>query len=231
MITKKEFKVTIDNKDVLLYFKHPTQEEIFKLDLVYRVAFANAMRQGVMCEAEARKVFKESGAWTSEDENKINMLTLKIAQLETIVKAFLQGSNPEEKNEDDINNMVTELMTLRNDHLTLIGTRTSLFRQTAEGAADEQRMHKFVELCCYRSEDEEKLFGSHDEYINFLMEQHDAESEIYKQAYMFEYGLPEDISAGWAEVEWLKHYKASAKTEEIPEAKPKKKRGRKPKQQ
>lgn len=224
--SKKVFKVSVDGQDINLYFKHPTQEEIFQLDLVYRVAFANSIRQGAMSEAEARKAFKENGSWTPDDENKITHLTIRIAQLETIIKAFLAG-NTNDKTEDEINTMVTELMNLRNEHLGLIGTRTSLFNNTAEGAANEQRMHKFVELCCYKEEENERFFDGHDAYVNFLMEQHDAESEIYKQAYHFEYGLPEDISAGWAEVEWLK--KNMNKDKKVEESPPTKKRGRKAK--
>jgi hypothetical protein len=189
------FKVTLDGKETSIYFKRPSVDQLSIIDLEYRKMFAHAIKQGVMAEAEARKVYKNSGAWTDKDDKELSQLAENVAKLSSVL------------NEDDGTKggerMVGTLATMRADLLKKISERTDLFYNTAEGLANEQRMHKFIEICCYRGDDDDPMFDNRNAYSLFSVEYKDVLSEIYKQAYYFEYGMPDDISQTWAEVQWL----------------------------
>lgn len=213
-----EFKVTTGEGDINLYFKRPNVDQLQVIDLEYRRIFTLAIKQKVMAEAEARKVYKSTGAWTQNDEEDLARNADDVAKLSRLLE--------EDKNSSKKNGlkMVEKLAELRADLLRRISERTDLFYNTAEGLANEQRMHKFIELCCHRSNVKEKFFEGREDYRNFSVEYREVLSEIYKQAYYFEYGMPDDISDTWAEVKWLKNHKTDEKK---PVAKTKKTKGKK----
>ncbi len=204
----KEFIIKPNDEEVKLYFKRPTMAQIFDMDLEYRKTYAEALRQGIATEAEVRKKSLQTGAWTQEDQDKISDLSLEIAKLE----AILNGS----QDKDDENVKIAERIgKTRRDLIYLISQRTSLLSNTSEDLSNQYRMHKFIELCCCKS-DGENFFESREDYEKFVLEHPDEASEIFKQSFLYEYNTSEDITESWGEVKYFKRMleKEKAKIEQ-----------------
>lgn len=191
------FIVKIDNKDVELLFKRPTQENLFDMDMKYRQVYSEAIRNEVITEAELKKRLNKTGAWTREDDNKIDHSGFIVADLERQLKERKgsQKSNLE---------LAQKLGEARGELIGLIGLKTEMMSNTAEGIANDQRMHKFAELCCYKKKEDERFFTDIDHYKNFVAEHPDELSEIYKQGWLFDYKLPDNIVDEWEEIQYVK---------------------------
>lgn len=205
------FEVTIGDKVQKLQFKNPNQDEIFQLDLLYRKIHSDAIRQGVMTEVEARKLFRKNGVWTEEDENQVTSVLMDLANLETIVEQY-NAEKLSKKERKELEELLEKMSAKRLESMRLFMNKTEAFSHTAESLANDQRMHLFVELCC-QDEKGNKFFKTHQDYLDFLVQNKDAASEIYKQAYWAEYGRAEDIAQEWTENKLMK---------KLSESKPKK---------
>lgn len=218
----KEFTIELDNKTLTLAFHRPNQEELFQIDLVYRKIYSEALRARVMTEAEVKKVLRKNGSWTKADEDRISDLSFQIANLQGIVETLKESSS------SDIVDVVSQITERRTELLDLIGQRTAMLSNSAEGIANEQRMHKFIELCCVRIPDKSRFFDDFDHYKQFVADNADVMSEIYKQAWLFEYAMDEDHSSHYPELQILEdaikrenESKETDKPEQSEESKPK----------
>ena len=127
---------------------------------------------------------------------------MEIGIFEQIVE---EANNGESKlSRDDIMAKVNSLTDLRNKLMNKIGLKVEIISQSAEGLANQQRMHKFTELCCVEANTNKRIFESASDYATFALNHRDVLSEIYKQAYFTEYGDPSRMSENWAEVKYLK---------------------------
>ena len=206
------FFVEINSESVELFFKRANHDETKNIDLEYRKSHSEAIRSGVMTEAEAKKVFAKTDAWNEQDEKQLTAMQFSILELEETVR---EGET-EEKDSDALRKEVIELTNKRNEFITKINVKSLLFDSTAESMAERQKVHRFIQLCL-RTAENNKFFEDESDYGSFVEEQNDVLSEIYKQAYYFEYGLPDDLSAGWAEVEYYKKIAEDSKKKEKPE--------------
>jgi hypothetical protein len=164
-LKSNKFTVKIKDKEVDLYFKRPTHSELFEIDLIYRKVYSEALRAGVITDAEAGKTYKKTNAWTEEDEKQITNYTTQIVMEERKLE-------DEKKTKKEKEKVIDNLIELRRKLMELITTKTQLFNNTAEGLASEQKMHKFIQLCCW-TEDDEKFFESEEHYQNFVSEHTD----------------------------------------------------------
>jgi hypothetical protein len=229
MKRSKNFTVNLDGADIQLYFKRPNHEETTIIDMEYRKMYSMAVRQGILTEAEAKKQFRKSGAWSEDDENMLFTLQAEIVQKEQ----KLQQGVKDKVQEKELDDLVLELAKLRNKFLDRINEKTDLFESTAESMADKQKMHKFIELCLRKTEDSSAFFENRESYETFVEEHHVLLSQFYKEAYFFEYGIPDDLSADWGEVKYLKQKSEDAqkKVDELKSKKSSKARKKKEKNQ
>ena len=196
---KKEFKVKIDGKERNLFLSTPSHGASIKIDLHYRKMFADGVRAGLLTSAEARKRAGEAEVWTEKDSEDSFDVVQRIGILETIIEND-KGSASEQEMEDAI----LALEKLRTKALEFVAKRNEVLDNTAEGFAEEQKIHKFIEMCLKDTASGESLFSNVSEYEKFLNENPDSGSEIVKQAYFFEYGSPDEIGEKWAEVKYRK---------------------------
>lgn len=194
---KKIFKIKVNDSDLELYFKPPTHEEVLEIDMEYRKIYSLAIRNEIITQAEASKKYEKIGAWSKEDENVISDLMLQLSLLEHLILDEKQ----EKKNRREA---ALKAAKMRAELLKKMNTRTTLFDNTAESLAEQQKFHKFILLCTRKTENDELLFNDRDEYQEFLDNYNTAGSTLYKEAYFWGYDLPEDISDSWAEVKFLK---------------------------
>ena len=209
----KEFKISIDGAEKLLYFMRPTLSQIFDMDMEYRKIYAEAIRQGVATEAEIKNRMKKTEAWTEIDQNRISHISLEIARLESVFKATRDGQ------EDEVAKIIEKIAELRRELISLISQKTSLLTNTAEDIANNQRMYKLVELCCYT--DNQRFFDDRQVFESFFQQYPDQASEIFKQSFLYEYDTKEDFTEDWIEVKYFKELleKEKAKLEQKKEEK------------
>ena len=222
MAAKKSFKLKIGGEQTDLYFKPPTHEEVMLIDMEFRRIYSLAIRNDVITQAEAIKQYMKSGAWNKEDDNEVADTMLKLTLLENVIK-------DEKKDVKERREAALKAANLRSDLLQKMNVRTGLFDHTAESMAEQQKLHKFIILCTYREEDDEKFFDNRDDYQTFINNNGDSASALYKEAYFYDYELPEDISESWAEVQFLKQDLENQTKE--PEKKKRKKRIKKAKKE
>lgn len=193
----KHFTIEIDNKNVELYFKPPTQDEVLQIDMEYRRIYSIAVRNDIITQAEAIKQYRKSGAWSKDDESEVADLMFNLTLLESVI-------NDDKKDIEERRKSAQDAASLRAELLDKMNVKTSLFDHTAESMAEKQKLHKFILLCTCNKEDDELYFSDGESYQNFLNENPDAGSELYREAYFYDYNLSQDISESWAEVKFLK---------------------------
>lgn len=190
-------KITIEGTKTEAKFAEPKQSQIFELDKFYRKIFSECIREGIMTEAEAKKRFNESGAWTKDEESQIQILIQKIAFHSASLQTLTEIN-------DESTDIITAIQEDRAELFELIGRKTELLSNTAEGMANEQKVFKYISLCLC-SEDGTSLFSGQEELEKYSTENRDDFSEIVQEAYCLVYGIDndKDITEDWAEVQFL----------------------------
>lgn len=190
-------KIKIEGQETEVKFGEPNQSQIFELDKFYRKIFSECIREGIMTEAEAKKRFNESGAWTKDEESQIQILIQKIAFNSANLQSLTEIN-------DESTDIITAIQEDRAELFELIGRKTELLSNTAEGMANEQKVFKYISLCLC-SEDGTSLFSGQEELEKYSTENRDDFSEIVQEAYCLVYGIDndKDITEDWAEVQFL----------------------------
>ena len=190
-------KIKIEGQEAEVKFGEPNQSQIFELDKFYRKIFSECIREGIMTEAEAKKRFNESGAWTKDEESQIQILIQKIAFHSASLQTLTEIN-------DESTDIITAIQEDRAELFELIGRKTELLSNTAEGMANEQKVFKYISLCLC-SEDGTSLFSGQEELEKYSTENRDDFSEIVQEAYCLVYGIDndKDITEDWAEVQFL----------------------------
>ena len=196
-------KITRNGEEMSVRFAEPNQAQIFELDKFFRKIFSECIREGIMTEAEAKKRFEQSGAWTDADETEIQGLIQSMG----IASALL--GNLEEVNEE-ANNLIEKIQADRTRMFELISRKTELMANTAEGMANEQKIFKYI-LLCLVEESGTQVFSSQSDLEEFAQDGQDEFSVIVTNAYSLVYGIDseKDITQDWAEVQFMNKISAS----------------------
>lgn len=201
-----KMSVRFNEKDREFSLGEPSQSQIFELDKFYRKVFSECIREGIMTEAEAKKRFEESGAWTKSDESEIQ----KLMNLVAFDSAML---SQREDLDDDTADLIEKIQQNRSNLFELISRKTELLSNTAEGMSNEQKVFQYM-LLCLRDEDGKRVFLSKEEIEEFSKTNPEELSVLAENAYAKVYGIEEDrdITEDWAEVRFMS--KMSDKQEE-----------------
>jgi hypothetical protein len=190
-------EINIRESKVEARFSEPNQSQIFELDKFYRKIFSECIREGIMTEAEAKKRFAESGAWTKEEETEIQVLIQKLA-FNSAKLGLMKELN------DESSELISSIQEDRSEMFELISRKTELLSNTAEGMANEQKVFKYIALCLCDKEGL-NLFGSEEELEKYASDNSDDFSVVVQEAYSIVYGVDysKDLTADWAEVQFL----------------------------
>jgi len=189
----KEFTLNLnDGTKEKVHFVRPSQDDLFQLDLKYRQIYSEAIRQDVMTEAEAVKRLEMTGAWGEQDEEETNDMLVELSKLQGEIKSG------QVKKEAVVAKKIMEISKLRRKIMEKMTVKNNILEQTCEGLAEDQKRYYYISLCTMKGE--EKFFEDFDAFKDFLKEEYDAGSELYKRAYFFLHDLSEDPTSEWAEV-------------------------------
>lgn len=217
-----------DGKVVKLVFKRPNQNQITQGDFVYRKFFSEAIRAGLMANAEATKVLKDRGIWTDDMDKQERSMRQEINRLEA---SF--ANNEFDRAAGLL--QVDELKLTRRKLKELTSIYTDITDNTAESVAVEARIQYFAAECTLLADSMKKMFKNVDDYRLYMSAQMGIDA--YKHAVIcnFELALGRempDVSGEYPEDKWLNSLPLDdikePATEEVKTEEPKK-RGRKSK--
>lgn len=173
----------------------PTQDELLELDMASRKAFSHAIREGLMVEFEAKRVFEKNGTWTDEHEKEIASLQMAIVTLEMRLAETKAGADGRE--------LCFKLMEHRNRMMDMINHKMRLFSaQTAEGYAEAVKTVALTWMCIVDS-DNNRVFKSREDFSN--CEDDTFAATCYAKAMIVAAGLQEqNLEFKMPEQEWLK---------------------------
>lgn len=209
--------ININGESLDVKFAEPNQSQIFELDRFYRKIFSECIREGIMTEAEAKKRFDSSGAWTEADDSEIQVLIQKLA---------FNSSKLTEMSElnEEATELIEKIQKDRSRMFDLISSKTELLSNTAEGMANEQKVFKYISLCLC-NEEGKSLFAGQEDLEQYAADNRDDFSELVQKAYAIVYDIDSDrdITEDWAEVQFFSNISKESETKSVAKSKKRKK--------
>lgn len=214
-----------DGNEILLEFRRPSQQTHKKAELVYRQKFSEALRNGIVLQAEVAKLLKDRGLWTEEEEKVELEMRKTLGELEEKLK------DPGVSNEDGLK-LVEQIKKLRLDIREHTAIFTSVADATCESVANEERNMFYASECIYNREGGSKVYKNLEDFQSRLDERQTSDS--YREAtiaaleLVVGQELPSDLTSQYTENVWVaeRGLDEEDKEESIPEPK---KRGRRKK--
>jgi len=134
------FTVKIDDKDVELTVKEPTQPQQQDSLKAYNSAFKDAITSGALLRAKLDDFVREQGLWNDEKQAELTKIQRETFDLE---KKLAKGGYKK----DDAKRDCFKISDLRDDRVKLLAPRSALDTHTAEGQADNARFNSLVASC------------------------------------------------------------------------------------
>jgi hypothetical protein len=193
------FSIKKDDKDIELAVKTPSSTDQREGQKVYNRAFTDAIKTQSIVRAKMEDVLREQGLW---DDNKQNELTNLQSQVSEKEKLLAKGGIKLK----DARALALDIRDLRDKIRDLIGARTTLDSNTAEGQADNARFNYLVSACVvYKNDEENKYFNNLDDYLTRI-----TDPAAIKGAQILAnmiYGLDNDYEKNLPENKFLMKYK------------------------
>jgi len=215
MKTIRVFKTRDANGEELIYeFRRPTQAIISKGELVSKARFSEALRAGVILNAEVVKILRDRGLWTDVEVQVEQELREDVVALEE--KLHDPGlSNVEGRD------LVEQIRAKRLE----LQEHTSLFQSvsggTCESISTEERNMFYAAECVYDKNRGQKVYKSLEDFKARLNES--VTIDCYREAtiasleVLIGKELPSDLSTQYTENKWLVERGLDSKSEDEPE--------------
>ena len=156
---KKQFKVTLDSKEVELCVVRPNVKQRQEGQKVYNKAFRDAVESGAILRGKVNNVMREQNLWDDNKEAEYRKLLEKINGAERKIKSGGIKLN-------QAKDLALEMRKDRAELRALTSERSSLDNNTAEGQADNAQFNYWVSSCTVYSETGITYFGNYEDYLN-----------------------------------------------------------------
>lgn len=197
IMNQDSFTIEIKDKKTDFLLKDPSFKDQREAQKVYNQAFSDAVKSGCIVRGRLNDLLKEQGLWDDQKEMKLNAIQHEILGFEqTLAKGGISLQKAK--------GVALEIRKLREDMRELIGSRTNLDSNTAEGQADNARFNYLVSACLVYSESKKPYFNNYEDYLN-----RSAEPVAIKAAQVLAsrlYGLDDSYEKNLPENKFLKEY-------------------------
>jgi hypothetical protein len=139
----------IDGKKYKFVF--PTMGESTEADMEYSKGYTNALKAGLWPRVKMERHVAENSLWSDEDNKKLDDKNMEFQEL--VTKTFSAVKNEEKQK------LREALAATKNELMSLIILKQSLFNNTAESKADEAKVLSLVPKCVL-NEDGSKIWDS-----------------------------------------------------------------------
>lgn len=156
---KKQFKVTLDSKEVELCVVRPNVKQRQEGQKIYNKAFRDAVESGAILRGKVNNVMREQNLWDDNKEAEYRKLLEKINGAERKIKSGGIKLN-------QAKDLALEMRKDRAELRALTSERSSLDNNTAEGQADNAQFNYWVSSCTVYSETGKTYFGNYEDYLN-----------------------------------------------------------------
>jgi len=192
-----ENKISINGELSDFSFKDITQREIFELDRYYRKIFGECIKLGLMTEKQAARLYEKNGSWCKEQEQEVARLAMELNDLSEKIKTF-------DKFNDESKEVMAKMITARADLTSLIGEKMELFRQTAEGTANQERVFLYIRVATV-DENGKNVFDTNEDLEKYSFDNPDDFGKILTAAYLAQHGFDKDrdLTDDWEEILFL----------------------------
>jgi hypothetical protein len=194
----QSFKVTLDGKDIELAVRSPTIQDQQNATKAYNQAFSDAVKSKAIVRAKIDELLKEQGLWDDGKQIQFEQLQRDILERE---RKLAKGGIPL----SEAKRVALEIKDYREQIKQLIGVRTNLDNNTAEGQADNARFNYLVSVCTVYKDNNQPYFNSMEDYLS-----QSAGLVALRSAQILAnmmYGLDNDFEANLPENKFLKQYK------------------------
>jgi hypothetical protein len=160
------------------------------------------MDAGVMTAEKVLQICRQNGDWTDRDDN-------ELMNKSTLIMDFEQDllDKKDKQSHDENMDFVDKITKVRAEQWKLLARKQGLLNSSADKLAEEQKIHTYARLCAMRVDNKDPFFESDEQYQEFLVEEHEAASVIFEEAYHRAYKHdPDTFGQNWADVQYLKEY-------------------------
>ena len=197
-VNKKNFKVTIDSKEIELCVVRPNVKQRQEGQKVYNKAFRDAVESGAILRAKVNSVMREQNLWDDTKEAQYKQLVEKINSSERKIKSG--GIKLSEAKE-----IALQMRKDRVELRSLTSERSGLDNNTAEGQADNAQFNYWVSACTVYSDTGKPYFNSYEDYVN--RDDDPVTGKAASSLALMLYNLDPDYEKKLPENEFLKKYK------------------------
>lgn len=195
----ENFEITKDGTQVELSVKTPSSLDQREGQKVYNRAFTDAIKTQSIVRAKMEDVLREQGLWDDSKQEELENLQSQVSEKEkTLAKGGFKLK--------DAKSLALDIKSVREKIRDLIGVRTTLDSNTAEGQADNARFNYLVSACVvYKNKEENKYFTNLDDYLTRI-----TDPGALKGAQILAnmiYGLDNDYEKNLPENKFLIKYK------------------------
>lgn len=129
-----------------------------KSEWKYSKTFNNAIKDGIFPTAILQRELEHNGLWGRKDEQEIEDQRAKLTNLTEQLK--------KEGNETKRKDLKKKYLDVREELFILLITKQTLFANSAEQKAEEEKAEYLMLNCCYKDGGKEKLWKSVDEMLD-----------------------------------------------------------------
>ncbi len=146
----------IEEVDGVKYkFVFPNMGESAEADMEYSKGYTKALQNGLWPRTKMERHVSENGLWTGEDSEKVEV---KNRQFQELVGQAFVAKDPAVKAE-----LLAKLNDVRNELMSLMIQKQSLFNNTAEAKGEETKILSLIPKCVL-NEDGSRKWNNYEEF-------------------------------------------------------------------
>jgi hypothetical protein len=198
----KSFKA-VDRYGAEMEFEiiEPTDILTREADMIYRKAYSEAMKEGILTREKMREIFNKHGVWTKEDDDGFRAMVGKLTDLNFKLEDVSKKGETSE-----CIKIAGEMGQIRLDMLKSFNIQQSAYLQSCEGYAELMRLESLMASCVVIKSNKQRYWKNYKDYV-IERDQNDKSNVAVKalacRNMMYEQDR-DDIINAYPEQRWLK---------------------------
>jgi len=174
---------------------------IREADMIYRKAYSEAIKEGILPREKMREIFDKNGIWTKDDDDDFRRLVSDITSL----SLSLEEASKRSDNNECIK-ISGEMGILRVKMLRLFSVQQASYMQSCEGYAELTKLESLMASCVIIKATKQRYWKNYKDYV--IERDQNATSNVPEKAMEFNNSLLEkmrdDTINEYPEQKWLK---------------------------
>lgn len=201
MSEKRTFTAKVDDKDITLDVRKPSNKVSQEAHLVYAKAFKDAATKGgAILRQKVMDILREQGVWDDAKQRRFDELTRRINDAELKLKKKGAAGLTKAKARD----IALDVRRLRAERRMMDSERARLDNVTAEGIAEQARFNFLVSQCTVNPDTGSPYFKSHEEFLE--REEDPVAIKAATEFAFLHYGVDPDFEKSLPENKFLRDY-------------------------